>query len=193
MKIEEYIKNEENIISFRNNVLLLKQDEMFEVLDVMENNDFKKLYESNIEENAKSQFNIASNITPKLIVFREDKAGYPNNQSLIGFSLKEKPSSPDFIVYYEYNKYEKILIREEAHKDFIKNTLSKIENYTNKITLEKELEKYFFNFEELKSIRFPKILFEDISDEKADNLRKEEIIKNIKEFKNKDIDYDFSM
>jgi hypothetical protein len=50
MKIEEYIKNEENIILFRNNVLLLKQDEMFEVLDVMENNDFKKLYESNIEE-----------------------------------------------------------------------------------------------------------------------------------------------
>jgi hypothetical protein len=43
MKIEEYIKNEENIILFRNNVLLLKQDEMFEVLDVMENNDFKKL------------------------------------------------------------------------------------------------------------------------------------------------------
>ncbi len=66
MKIEEYIKNEENIISFRNNIFLLKQDEMFEVLDVMENNDFKKLYESNIEANAKSQFNIASNITPKL-------------------------------------------------------------------------------------------------------------------------------
>ncbi len=129
----------------------------------------------------------------KLIVFREDKVGYPNNQSLIGFSLKEKPSLPEFIVYYEYNKYENILKREEAHKDFIKNTLSKIENYTNKITLEKELEKYFFNFEELKSIRFPKILFEDISDEKADNLRKEEIIKNIKDFKNKDIDYDFSM
>ncbi len=76
---------------------------------------------------------------------------------------------------------------------FTKNTLSKIENYTNKITLEKELEKYFFNFEELKSIRFPKILFEDISDEKADDLRKEEIIKNIKDFKNKDIDYDFSI
>lgn len=144
MKIEEYIKNEENIVSFRNNILLLKQDEIF-------------------------------------------------NQSLIGFSLKEKPSRPEFIVYYEYNKYEKILKREEAHKDFIKNTLSKIENYTNKITLEKELEKYFFNFEELKSIRFPKNLFEDISDEKADNLRKEEIIKNIKDFKNKDIDYDFSM
>ena len=193
MKIEEYIKNEENIVSFRNNILLLKQDEIFKVLDVMENNDFKILYESYIETNAKNQFNIASNITPKSIVFREDKAGYPNNQSLIGFSLKEKPSLPEFIVYYEYNKYEKILKREESHKDFIKNTLSKIENYTNKITLEKELEKYFFNFEELKSIRFPKILFEDISDEKADNLRKEEIIKNIKDFKNKDIDYDFSM
>src|SRR5574344_2969938 len=151
MKIEEYIKNEENIVSFRNNVLLLKQDEIFEVLDIMENNDFKKLYKSDIEANAKSQFNIASNITPKSIVFREDKAGYPNNQSLIGFSLKEKPSRPEFIVYYEYNKYEKILKREEAHKDFIKNTLSKIENYTNKITLEKELEKYFFNLKELKS------------------------------------------
>ena len=65
MKIEEYIKNEENIILFRNNVLLLKQDEIFEVLDIMENNDFKKLYESNIETNAKNQFNIASIKQPK--------------------------------------------------------------------------------------------------------------------------------
>ncbi len=94
MKLEELIKNENEIISLRNDIILLKQENKYKILDIYENkafNDFKLIYETNKEEFAKYQFDIISNISPKTIVYREDKVGYPNNQSIVAFSLKEKP------------------------------------------------------------------------------------------------------
>ena len=53
--------------------------------------------------------------------------------------------------------------------------------------------KYFSFVFEVEDVRIPKRYLENEFNEELDQNRKEDIIKNIKDFKNKDIDYDFSM
>ena len=196
MKLEELIKNENEIISLRNDIILLKQENKYKILDVYENkafNDFKLIYETNKEDFAKYQFDIISNISPKTIVYREDKVGYPNNQSIVAFSLKEKPSHPNNIVYYEYDKENGTLGRYEAIKDFVKNTNKTIENGTKLNELKEVMGKYFSFVFEVEDVRIPKRYLENEFNEELDKKRKEDIINKINNFKNKDIDYDFSM
>jgi hypothetical protein len=42
MKIEELIKNENEIISLRNDIILLKQENKYKILDIYENKAFRR-------------------------------------------------------------------------------------------------------------------------------------------------------
>ena len=53
--------------------------------------------------------------------------------------------------------------------------------------------KYFSFVFEVEDVRIPKRYLENEFNEELDKKRKEDIINKINNFKNKDIDYDFSM
>lgn len=181
MKIENYIKDPEDIISLRNDIVLIKQDDTFRILDLFDNNDFTLVFATNDKEDALNQFDIISNTSPKTIVFREDKAGYPNNQSVIAFSLKEKPSKDNLIVYYEYDKEKNILNRNEAVIDFTKNTTKTIDDSSKLKDLKGVMNNYFSFIFEVENIRVPTKFIENITSEDLNKHRLENLIYNIKE------------
>lgn len=123
------------------------------------------------------------------LVYREDPVGYPNNQSIVAFSLDEKPSKLGNIVYYEYNQSKDLLERHEALVDFAKSTNKQIENTTKLNLLKNKIKEIYPHSWESSNLRFDNSTFFVKTPEQNDKELINKVIEQIKKEKSEIDDY----
>ncbi len=138
----------DKLIDIKDDLYLIEKDinENNHRFVIIKYNDDKKSWYENIytnDDKAKTlhKFELLSNGFPGALVFREDPIGYPNNNSIVAFSLDEKPSKKENIIYYEI--VNGLLTRNEALINFAKSTKSINSNSNRLNNLKQELSETF--------------------------------------------------
>lgn len=133
------------IIKSNNDFYIIKDKDNYVLLKYDEEKNSNIISKSNYLESIEKEFNVISS-TPKRFVFKTDPSGYPINSELLAFSIDEKPSHPDLIVYYMVN-HKGDLEKNEALIGFAKKCLNDIDSIKSKV-LSNSL-KYTFDKDEI--------------------------------------------